>query len=115
MQCDVLQLNLLPPDWKDYDLIISSAMLEYLPREKLPDTLRGLRARLNETGKFVLFISRRNGLMQPLIGRWWHANLYSAEELREAFHRAGFSTIDFGKFTFPYNYLSLWGHIVQAS
>jgi cyclopropane fatty-acyl-phospholipid synthase-like methyltransferase len=32
-QADVLALDdQLPPDWRDYDLILSAAMLEYLPK-----------------------------------------------------------------------------------
>jgi len=114
-RADVLQLETLPDGWKNFDLIISAAMLEYLPRERLVDALRGLRARLNETGSLLLFISRKNWLTRPLIGRWWDANLYEAADLEESFLRAGFSRTTFRSFPFPYKYLSLWGHIVEAS
>ena len=113
-QADVLRLETLPADWNDFDLIVSSAMLEYLPRESLVDALSNLRTRLNEVGSVLLFITRRNWLTRPLIGRWWDANLYEAAELKESFRLAGFSTITFEKFPFPYQHLSLWGHVIVA-
>lgn len=114
IQADVLDLNGLPGAWKDFDLIISSAMMEYLPREHLADALSGLRSRLGGSGSIVLFITRKNWLMKLLIGNWWKANCYQESELEEYFRCAGFSDITFSRFPFPYKHLSLWGHIVEA-
>jgi SAM-dependent methyltransferase len=114
VQADVLQLDTLPEDWNDFDLIVTASMMEYLPRERLADALGGLHLRLSEGGSLVLFITRRNWLMKPLIERWWDANLYEAAELEEAFRRAGFESVTFGRFPFPYHHLALWGHIVEA-
>ncbi len=114
VQADVLQLDTLPACWNNFDLIVSASMLEYVPRKRLVDALSGLRSRLNESGSVLLFITRRNWLVRPLIGRWWDANLYDAAELEDSFRLAGFSTIAFGKFPFPYHYLSLWGHVIEA-
>jgi len=113
-RADVLQLDTLPAEWNGFDLIISASMMEYLPREQLVDALVGLRSRLNEDGSLLLFITRQNWLMKPLIGRWWDANLYRAAELEEVFCLAGFSKVAFGRFPFPYKHLSLWGHIIEA-
>lgn len=115
VQNDVLQLETLPADWHGFDLIVSASMMEYLPRERLVDALSGLRLRLTKGGSLLLFITRRNWLMEPLIARWWDANLYEADELEASFRRAGFSNVAFGGFPFPYRHLSLWGHIVEAS
>ncbi|RLQ20697.1 methyltransferase domain-containing protein [Seongchinamella sediminis] len=115
VQADVLHLDSLPVDWKDFDLIISAAMMEYLPSEQLVDALSGLRSRLSETGRMVLFITRKNWLMKLLITRWWHANYYHKSELFDCFSRAGFSEITFGSFPFPYKHLALWGHVVEAA
>ena len=62
----------------------------------------------------MLFITRNNALMRPLIGRWWSANLYTQAELRRAFPEAGFAEVTFLRFPFPYGYLNIWGHIVLA-
>ena len=72
-QADVLQLDTLPESWRDYDLIVSSGMLEYLPRDALSAALRGLRLRLGDDGELVFFISRLNWMMRVLIELWWHA------------------------------------------
>ena len=114
VQADVLRLDELPESWNHYELIVSASMLEYLPRDRVVDALAGLRGLLKPEASFVLFITRRNWLMRPLIGRWWEANLYEAAELEESFRRAGFSNVTFGKFPAPFRQLALWGHIVEA-
>lgn len=113
-EANVLALDALPATWTAYDLIVSASMLEYVPRESLPTALAGLRARLKETGAMVLFITRRNWLMRPLIGRWWRGNLYTRPELPGAFSQAGFAEIAFSRFPLLYRPFDLWGHIVEA-
>jgi ubiquinone/menaquinone biosynthesis C-methylase UbiE len=111
---NVLQLQALPASWRNYDLVVSSAMLEYLPKADLPRALRGLGERLNSTGTLVVFISRQTPFMVPLIQQWWQANLYDKQELRAAFADAGFSQVDFQSFPSFYGYLNAWGHVVVA-
>jgi ubiquinone/menaquinone biosynthesis C-methylase UbiE len=113
-QANVLELGTLPEAWTGYDLIVSASMMEYVPRHRLVDALRGLRGRLREDGRFVLFITRRNWLTRPLIGRWWRSNLYDAGELREAFRQGGFSRCMFPTFPPAARHLALWGHVVEA-
>ena len=113
-QADVLQLDALPQTWSDYDLIVTAAMLEYVPRSSLPAALRALRGRLHARGTLLLFITRSNALMRPLIERWWSANLYTRTQLRGALEDAGFSELLFGHFPLPYRYLDVWGHVVSA-
>ena len=113
-EANVLHLDTLPPDWRDYDLVVSASMLEYVPRERFADALHGLRERLKDGGRFVLFVTRRNPLTRVLIGRWWRSNLYTGAELTPAFRAAGFSRIGFPGFPFAARYLSAWGHIVEA-
>jgi cyclopropane fatty-acyl-phospholipid synthase-like methyltransferase len=113
-EANVLTLDALPASWSGYDIIVSAAMLEYVPRESLSAALSGLRARVNETGTMVLFITRQNWLMKPLIERWWRANLYTRSELLSAFMQAGFATAEFGHFPLLYRPFDLWAHIVEA-
>jgi cyclopropane fatty-acyl-phospholipid synthase-like methyltransferase len=114
-EANVLHLDALPASWTAYDLIVSASMLEYVPRDRFVDAIRGLRERLREGGTFVLFMTRRNPLTRMLIGRWWQSNLYTAPELADAFRRAGFSRVTFRSFPAAARYLSVWGHIVEAS
>ena len=114
-EANVLHLDTLPTSWRDYDLVVSASMLEYIPRERFVEALRALRARLKDGGRFVLFVTRRNALTRMLIGRWWASNLYSARELTDAFQRAGFSRFTFRRFPLAASYLSVWGHIVEAT
>lgn len=113
-EADVLELEALPADWRDYDLVVSASMLEYVPRERLATALGALRKRLKHDGRFVLFITRRNPLTRVLIGYWWQSNLYAAPELRKAFHTAGFSRVRFLRFPLAARHLAVWGHILGA-
>ncbi len=113
-EADVLQLDTLPQGWNDYDLIVTASMLEYVPRSHLPAALRALHGRLRKHGALLLFITRSNALMRPLIERWWSANLYTQAQLRLSLEDAGFTELSFGHFPFPYWHLNAWGHVVSA-
>jgi len=113
-QVNVLALDALPAGWTGYDLLATASMLEYVPRERFVDALRGLHARLRAGGTLVLFITRRNPLTRVLIGRWWASNLYRADELAAAFAAAGFATVAFRRFPPSAAYLTTWGHVVEA-
>jgi ubiquinone/menaquinone biosynthesis C-methylase UbiE len=41
-QADVLEIEALPEHWKEHDLVVTSAMLEYLPRDRVQDALANL-------------------------------------------------------------------------
>lgn len=114
VEANVLHLDALPATWRDYDLVVSASMLEYVPREQFADALSGLRQRLRHSGRFVLFVTRRNPLTRLMIGRWWQSHLYTAAELTDAFRQAGFSRFALGTFPLAARYLSLWGHVVEA-
>jgi 2-polyprenyl-3-methyl-5-hydroxy-6-metoxy-1,4-benzoquinol methylase len=113
-QADVLEMESLPDTWTAYDLIVSASMLEYVPRNRFAAALTGLRNRLSDDGHIVIFITRRNWLTRPMIGRWWQSNLYSKEELLDAFRRAGFSRVEFSAFPLAARYLAAWGYVIEA-
>lgn len=114
MQANVLQLDQLPPDWTDYDLIVSASMLEYIPRERLAEALAGLRSKLADGGHLLLFITKRNWLTRPLVGWWWRSNLYDKAELLAAFKQAGFPQAEFRAFPAAASHLATWGHVIEA-
>ena len=114
-RANVLHLNELPSSWRNYDLIVSASMLEYIPQASFVDALSGLRSLLKEDGKFLLFITRRNLLMRSLVGHWWQSNLYRANELDQFFRDAGFSSMAFRQFPPLFRYLASWGYIIEAS
>jgi cyclopropane fatty-acyl-phospholipid synthase-like methyltransferase len=113
-RADVLHMETLPDTWTQYDLIVSGSMLEYLPPNRLPDALAALRERLSANGHIVVFITRRNWLTRPLIGRWWQSNLYTKQELLDSFRRAGFSCAALSRFPLAARYLAAWGYVVEA-
>ncbi len=113
-EANVLEPHHLPESWIGYDRILSSAMLEYLPKDRLPEALAGLRRRLAGDGTLTIFITRRNILMKALIEWWWKANIYTRDELREIFRQAGFDSVTFHRFPWPFWHLNLWGLVVEA-
>lgn len=94
-ELNVLKLHERPAHWQDFDVIVTSAMLEHIPRTVLPVALKDLIALLRPGGRLVLCITRRNILTKWLVGIWWRSNLYTNAEIRDAFHRAGAANIRF--------------------
>src|SRR4030095_2531476 len=111
-QANVLDLHGLPATWTHYDLIVTASMLEYVPRSRFAEALCGLRERLRDGGDIILFITKRNWLTRPMIGCWWHSNLYDRDELLRAFREAGFTRITLLQFPLAARHLGMWGHIV---
>lgn len=114
-EADVLNLRTLPADWTGYDLVVSVAMLEYLPPSRLPEALAALRTRLASNGSLLLFISRRSYLTKLVIETFWHANRYTRVEVESALRRAGFTELAFGRFPRRFFLQNLWGHVVRAN
>ena len=113
-EADVLELERLPPSWTDYDLIVSVAMLEYIPRENLAAALAALRRRLAPHGKLLLFITRKNWITKLLIEKWWKANSFNRTELHEAFIVGGFKNVVFRRFPYTYFWQNLWAYVLEG-
>lgn len=90
MQADILHPEQLPPDWNNYDLIVSSWMLEYIPRTELRVALQNLRNFLRMNGTMVAFVTQKNVFTRWFIEQWWRANTYHPHELEDVFSAAGF-------------------------
>jgi cyclopropane fatty-acyl-phospholipid synthase-like methyltransferase len=114
-QANVLELDYqLSPTWRDYDLIISASMLEYVPKQSLPHALSALSARLAQDGSLLAVITRKNWITKILIEWWWYAARYSRKDLQEAFASAGFGDLAFLRFPFRYFWQSVSNHVVLA-
>lgn len=109
-EANVLELDKLPAGWDGYDLILSASMMEYLPRSRIAEALRGLRARLHDGGRLVLIITRPNWYTVPVVGWLWRSKLYSAAQLRRVFRDAGFTHFSFNSSA----RLTRSQHIVEA-
>lgn len=97
-QANVLDLeNQLPQDWKDYDLIVSSAMFEYIPKENLGQALEKLKRLLNENGRLLVFVTRRTWITLLTGAIWWRTNQFDQKELQVELQHAGFKTVQFKK------------------
>jgi SAM-dependent methyltransferase len=114
-KADVLILGgQLPRDWGNYDLIVSSAMLEYIPKENIQQAIGNLGNFLKDDGTFLIFITKKNLLMRFLIKWWWKANMYEKNEIQRILLASGFSKISFIDFVFAYGHLNHWGLIIEA-
>ncbi|MBI4147229.1 class I SAM-dependent methyltransferase [Candidatus Woesearchaeota archaeon] len=114
-QANVLRLNELPKRWKDYDLIVSSAMLEYLSKKNIAIALAELRNLLKKDGTIIILITKRNFVTYWLVKRWWKARTYKNKEIEQIFFKAGFHNIKLKLFPRPYNYLNRGVLIIEAN
>ena len=98
-QADVLEIQNLPSHWREYELIVSSTMLEYLPKNKVKHALMNLKRLLGLRGKLLIFITKRNIITRWLARRWWKTNLYEEHEIRTLLSDVGFDKIEFKHFS----------------
>lgn len=113
-EANVLELEKLPQDWTNYDLIVSVAMLEYVPKPKLVTALSALRVRLAPQGRVLLFITRRNWVTKILIEMSWQANRYTRDELIHAFASADLGRPAFRQFPPSYFWQNVWAHVLES-
>ncbi len=97
-QADVLDLeNQLPSDWNQYNTIVSSAMLEYIPKTSLSQALKNLKHLLQPNGTLILFATRRTWITKMAGQLWWGTNLFDPGGLEDAVHGVGFTRVQFKK------------------
>ncbi len=113
-KANVLKLGMLPKKWKNYDLIVSSAMLEYLSKKEIEIALAGLRNLLKKNGTIIILITKRNFVTYWLVKKWWKAQTYKKNEIQELFSKAGFKNINFKQFPSPYRHLNHGILILEA-
>ena len=113
-EADVLELQRLPPEWTNYDLIVSVAMLEYVPKPELVTALTALRARLARDGRLLVFITRRNWVTKLLIETWWQAHRYTRDELEAAFESAGLGTPRLRRYPASHFWQNVWAHVLES-
>ncbi len=98
-RADVLKTESLPVHWKDYDLIVSSTMLEYLPSNQVTNALTNLKQLLKPDGLLLIFMTRRNRLTRWLASKWWKTHTYTEHHLQTFLQQAGFDDIQFVDFS----------------
>jgi ubiquinone/menaquinone biosynthesis C-methylase UbiE len=97
VRADVLRLNSLPAGWKEYNLIVSSALLEHIPEHQIDGAVSNLKELLNAGGVLLLFLTRRT-IITRLTGKLlWKTNLFEEENIRATLERVGFHRIEFKK------------------
>ena len=108
-----LDVRDLPYDDDCFDLIVSSAMLEYVP--DIDEGLASLKRCLKPGGKICVFISRKSPLNGLLFKPFGDPSCYSFKELAEVFARVGFRDIERRRFPLTSCWLNMWGIIVEAA
>jgi cyclopropane fatty-acyl-phospholipid synthase-like methyltransferase len=95
-RADALDLrDQLPYEWKGFDWVISSAMLEYIPLENLQKALSNLKEVLNDNGHMLLFLTKRTWITRWIGAKWWGTNLFDRDELTTELYKAGFARIQY--------------------
>jgi len=109
---NVLHLDTLPETWNDYDLVVTVAMLEYIPRQSLHKAIGGLIGCLKPGGKMILFLSGRKPLMRLFLGWLWRSNLYTKCELDAVLAMAGATDVEYLPFPIGRPYLTRNGYML---
>lgn len=108
----IAKLNVLQPPPKDRiasaDLLVSSGMLEYLPKKSFVDGLNHLRLYLKPNGKMFIFISKKSWMNHLIIQGIWQANLYNKNELETTLRISKLTLISITSFR-------TWGYVIEAS
>ncbi len=114
-QADVLALDeQLPASWTDYDLIVSTSMLEYVPLTQFEQALAALHKRIAKRGRLIVVITRKNILSRIVIEWGWQARGHTACDLKTALVHAGFSQVIFHRFPLSHFWLNITNYVVIA-
>ncbi len=111
-QADILSPSTWPTSWHDYDLIVFSGLLEYLPKDKLSSVLKNLKHVLKPSGRIVGFISKYT-TTNKLIHSVWKQAMFTDSEVQTMFADSGLK-ITFKQLPFPDKYLHNWCYVVEA-
>lgn len=97
-KADLLHVNQLPEEWRNYDIIISNGMLEYIPKLEFGKAIKNLRLLLEDKGILILFATKSNIFTKLFIEWWWKARTFMSEEINTILQGNGFSQIKINKF-----------------
>lgn len=114
MPADINNPEDLPSSWKSYDLIISSAMLEYLSEKEMEMALKSLRNLLKKDGILIILITKRNFVTKWLVEKLWKAKTYKDKEILNIVSKIGFNNIKLKYFPSSYNYFNRSIIILEA-
>ena len=96
-----------------FDLIVTSAMLEYVPN--LEEALTSLKRCLRREGRIYVFMSRKSPLNDLLFRPWGNPKCYSFSELKALFLRVGFRSVVRHRFPRRFFWLNAWGVIIEGT
>lgn len=96
-----------------FDLIVTSAMLEYVP--DIDKGLASLGRCLRPGGRIYVLMSRKSPLNDLLFRPFGDPKCYSPKELDAILAGAGFKNIRRHRFPLTSCWLNLWGIIMEAS
>lgn len=109
-QLDVSQLSY---QRDSFDLIVSAAMLEYVP--DIENALLSLKRCLKPSGRMYIFMSRKSPLNDFLFLPFGKPRCYSFHELEDILKRCGFRETRRHRFPPRFCWLNVWGVIISAS
>lgn len=114
IKADLRETARLPFSWRNFDVICSSGVLEYLEEQEIIDALRHFYELLKPEGRLIAMDSHKHVFNYFLIHLLYRANLYSRKKFVRMVRSVGFEKISFWRFPYPYSYLNFWGYIVVA-
>jgi ubiquinone/menaquinone biosynthesis C-methylase UbiE len=108
-----LDVRDLPYPDNYFDLILTAAMLEYVPN--IEDGLTSLRRVLKSEGRLYVFMSRNTALNNLLFKPFGNPRCYSPQDLRDILLKSGFAAAKQLSFPPSFFWLNLWGYVFEAN
>jgi ubiquinone/menaquinone biosynthesis C-methylase UbiE len=108
-----LDVRTLPYPENHFDLILTAAMLEYVPN--IAEALSSLKRTLKSGGLMYIFMSRKSALNDLLFRPFGKPRCYSPRELTSILKGIGFSNIHRESFGPAFFWLNLWGFILKMT
>lgn len=109
-QMDVRDLS-YPGEY--FDLILTAAMLEYVP--KIEEGLSSLGRVLKSGGRMYIFMSRKTALNRFLFKSFADPRCYSPPELQSLLKTVGLPNVQQPHFPLSFFWLNAWGFILRVS
>ena len=106
VKLNLADMRQMPFPDETFDLVITSAAMEYLP-----DVSEGIRecGRVLRPGGKLLFIATRDSFMGKVIAATWRNKILDVDHVKECMRLAGIMHIEHLKFPWYFAYANWWG------
>jgi ubiquinone/menaquinone biosynthesis C-methylase UbiE len=111
VKLQVGDMRQMPIPDESFDLVVTSAAMEYLP--EVGDGISEC-ARILRPGGKLLFIATRDSFMGKVIAATWRNKILETAHVRQCMVRSGMEEIEALRFPILFSYINWWGMALLA-